>query len=291
MILHTEPSTRQAPQATGLADSDPALRVGIIGYGAIGREVARAIAEGQAGRAKLVCVLVRSPQKVEPDAAERLGCSFTTDAADFLDQQMDLVVEAAGHDAVRAYAEMVLRANKDFMPVAVGAFADGNLWERVGRLAHERGRRVYIPSAGIGGLDAIGAAALAELSDVTHFIRKPPSGLLPPDEADQVMRSGQPRELFSGSAREAAPRFPENVNVAAAVSLAGAGLDRTLVRVIADPAVTRNTHEVVARGYFGEVRILMQNIPSEANPKTGRIVALGLVKAIRNLTAPVVVGV
>lgn len=268
-----------------------ALAIGLIGFGAIGRQVAEAIVDGRAGRARLASVLVRSPDKVEPGLAERLGCAFTADAANFLDQRLDLVVEAAGHDALRSYAEAVLRADKDFMPVAVGAFADGDLWERVSRLAHERNRRVYIPSAGIGGLDAIGAAALGELSEVTHFVRKPPAGLLPPDEAEAVQRSGQPRELFAGPAREAAPRFPENVNVAAAVSLAGIGLDRTFVRVVADPSVTRNTHEVVAKGYFGEVRILMQNIPSDANPKTGRIVALGIIKAIRNLTAPVVVGV
>jgi aspartate dehydrogenase len=266
------------------------VQVGIIGFGAIGREVAQAIVDGRAGRAKLVSILVRSPEKVEPGTAQELGCTFTTDAAEFLDHEMDLVVEAAGHDALRAYAEHVLRANKDLLTVAVGAFASGDLWERVTRLAHERERRIFIPSAGIGGLDAIGSAALAELTEVTHFVRKPPSGLLSSDEAAEVMRSGQPRELFAGPAREAAPRFPENVNVAAAVSLAGAGLDRTFVRVVADPTVSRNVHEVVAKGYFGEVRILMQNIPSDANPKTGRIVSLGVIKAIRNMTAPVVVG-
>lgn len=267
------------------------LRVGLIGFGAIGREVATAIVEGRAGHAKLVSVLVRSPEKLERDLADRLGCHFSSDAANFLDTQLDLVVEAAGHEALRSYAEDVLRADKDLLLVAVGALADAGFWERVSRLAHERGRRVYIPSAGIAGLDAIGSAALAELEEVTHSIRKPPSGLLPPAEAAAVQASGQPEVLFSGTAREAAPRFPENVNVAAAVSLAGLGLDRTLVRVVADPSVTRNTHEVIARGYFGEVRIIMQNIPTEANPKTGRIVALGVIKAIRNLTAPVVVGV
>ena len=266
------------------------ITIGLIGFGAIGREVAAAVVEGRAGRAKLGGILIRSPHKVEPGTAEQLGCRFFTDAANFLDTEMDLVIEAAGHDAVRAYAESVLRADKDLMVVAIGAFADAGLWERVSRLAHDRGRRVYLPSAGIAGLDAIGSAALAELTEVTHFIRKPPGGLLPPEEAAEVERSGQPRELFNGPAREAAPRFPENVNVAAAVSLAGIGLDRTFVRVVADPSVTKNTHEVVAKGWFGELRILMQNTPSP-NPKTGRIVALSLVKAIRNLTAPIVVGV
>jgi aspartate dehydrogenase len=266
------------------------ITIGLIGFGAIGRAVAEAVVDGRAGRARLGAVLVRSPQKVEPGADERFGCRFFADAANFLDTRLDLVVEAAGHDAVRAYAEPILRADKDLMVVAIGAFADADLWERVTRLAHDRGRRLYLPSAGIAGLDAISSAALADLDEVTHFIRKPPAGLLPPDEAEHVIQSGQPRELFAGPAREAAPRFPENVNVAAAVSLAGIGLDRTFVRVVADPSVSKNTHEVVAKGWFGELRILMQNIPSP-NPKTGRIVALSMVKAIRNLTAPVVVGV
>ena len=124
------------------------IRVGLIGFGAIGREVAEAIHDGRAGRAELVSVLVRSPEKIEPGCARRLGCRFTTDAADFLDSAMDLVVEAAGHDALRSYAEAVLRADKDLMVAAVGAFADDGLWERVSRLAHDRGRRVYIPSSG-----------------------------------------------------------------------------------------------------------------------------------------------
>lgn len=266
------------------------IRIGVIGFGAIGREVAEAIVAGRAGRARLVSVLVRSPEKIAPDLAERLGCRFTVDAAEFLDSELDLVLEAAGHDALRAYAEPVLRAGKDLMLVAVGAFADSSLWERVCRLAHDHNRRVYVVSGAIAGLDGISSASLGELSEVTHFIRKPPGALLPPDEAEEVQRSGQPRELFSGTAREAAPLFPENVNVAAAVSLAGAGLDRTLVRVVADPSVTRNTHEVVAKGYFGELRVLIQNIPTEGSPRTGRLTAMSVIKSLRNLTAPVVVG-
>jgi aspartate dehydrogenase len=267
------------------------IKVGLIGFGAIGREVAEAIVEGRAGRAQLASILVRSPEKIQPGLADRLGCRFTTDAADFLDTQLDLVIEAAGHDALKAHAEAVLRANKDLMVVAVGAFADDGLWQRVNRLAHERGRRVYLVSGAIAGLDAISSASLGELTEVTHSIRKPPHGLLPETEAEQVRLSGQPKELFAGTAREAAPRFPENVNVAAAVSLAGAGLDRTMVRVVADPSVTRNTHEIVAKGSFGELRVRMQNIPTEANPKTGRLTAMSIVKAVRNLTAPVVVGI
>jgi aspartate dehydrogenase len=96
---------------------------------------------------------------------------------------------------------------------------------------------------------------------VTHVVRKPPRGLLAPDEAAASSAAGQPRELYSGPAREAALRFPENVNVAAAISLAGLGLDKTTVRVVADPTVERNTHEIEARGEFGDLRIVLRNIP------------------------------
>ena len=267
------------------------VRVGIIGFGAIGRELADAIAAERAGRARLVAVLVRSPGKVEPERAARLGCRFTSDPAAFLAEPMDLVVEAAGHEAVRRYGADTLRAGKDLMLVAVGALADRDLFDQLAGLAAEHGRRLYISTGAIAGLDAISAAATGDLAEVTHFIRKAPRSILAADEAEAVQRSGTPRELFVGTAREAAPRFPENVNVAAAVSLAGIGLDRTQVRVVADPAVSRNTHEVVARGDFGELRVLLQNVPTEANPKTGKLTAMSLIKAIRNLTAAVVVGV
>lgn len=267
------------------------VRVGLIGFGTIGQGVAELIREGKAGQTELVSVLVRSPERVPDGAAEQYGCRFTDDAADFLAVELDVVVEAAGHEAVRAYAEHVLRSNKDLMVAAIGAFAEPGLWERVCRTAHEHGRRVYLPSGAIAGLDAVSSAALGELEEVTHAIRKPPGGLLPPDEAAEVERSGEPRELFAGSAREAAPRYPENVNVAAALSLAGIGLDRTRVRVVADPSVTKNTHDIRVRGDFGELRIVMQNVPSETNPRTGRIVARSMAKALRNLTASVVVGI
>ena len=236
-------------------------------------------------------MLVRRPQRLGRDADTRLECLVTNDAADFLATAMDLVVEAAGHEALKAHAEDVLRQGKDLLLISIGAFADHGFWERVERAAHDYGGRVYLASGAIAGLDGIAAGAVGGLESVTHSIRKPPRNLLPADEAEAVERSGEPRELYSGPAREAAIRFPENVNVAAAVSLAGLGLDRTTVRVVADPGVGRNTHEVETRGAFGQLHVLLQNVSSEENPKTGRLTAMSMVKALRNLTSPVVVGV
>ena len=265
------------------------LRVGLIGYGSIGRKLGEAVLRGEAGRCELAAVLVRRPGKVT-GGEQPPPCPVTSDAADFLATAMDLVIEAAGHDALKSYAEDVLRQGKDLLVISVGAFADAGFQQRVERAAHDYGGRLYLATGAIAGLDAIAAAAVGGLESVIHSVRKPPRGLLPPGEAAEAERSGEARELYNGPARQAAIQFPENVNVAAAVSLAGLGLDRTTVRVVADPGVTRNTHEIEARGEFGELRVLLQNVPSE-NPKTGRLTAMSVIKALRNLTAPIVVGV
>jgi aspartate dehydrogenase len=266
------------------------LRVGLIGYGAIGRRLAEAIVEGQAGRCELGAVLVRRPERISPEVVSRIGCLVTGDAADFLATRLDLVVEVAGHDALKAYGEDILRQGKDLLLISVGALADPHFEQRLRRAAHDYGRRVYLATGAIAGLDAIAAGAVGGLTSVTHSVRKPPAGLLPADEVEQAQASQAPRVLYEGPAREAALRFPENVNVAAAISLAGLGLDRTIVRVVADPTVVRNTHEIEARGEFGELRIVLQNIPTE-NPKTGRLTAMSMIKALRSLTAEVVVGI
>jgi aspartate dehydrogenase len=275
--------------SAGSQKKRPTLRVGLIGYGAIGRRLAEAIIGGEAGRAELAAVLVRRPERVTDEMTARLGCRMTTDAADFLATSMDIVVEVAGHDALKAYAEDVLRQGKDLLLISVGALADPHFEQRLYRAAHDYGQRVYLATGAIAGLDAIAAGAVGGLHSVTHSVRKPPAGLLPPDEIEAAVAAGVPRILYEGPAREAALRFPENVNVAAAVSLAGLGLDRTTVRVVADPTVLRNTHEIEVRGEFGELRVILQNVPTE-NPKTGRLTAMSMIKALRNLTADVVVG-
>ena len=177
----------------------------------------------------------------------------------------------------------------EVLALSVGALADAALYETVKAAAERGGSRIRVPSGAIAALDAISAAAVGHLERVTHTVRKPPGALLPPAEAAEVIASGQPRELFAGSGREAALRFPANVNVVAAVSLAGLGLDRTEARVVADPGVTYNTHDVRVEGAFGRLSITIENTPSE-NPKTGRIVSLSLVRALRAYGEPIIVG-
>src|SRR5262249_57742614 len=136
----------------------------------------------------------------------------------------------------------VLRAGIDLLMVSVGALADPSVERAILASACAGGGRAIVVSGAIGGLDALAAAAVGGLTSVTHITRKPARALLSPDEAAILT---EPRELFCGTAREGALRFPESINVAAAVSLAGIGLDRTEVRVLADPTIERNHHQVI----------------------------------------------
>lgn len=263
------------------------LQVGLIGYGAIGRPLAAGIAAGAAGSVRLAAVLVRDPTRHEPPPGDAL---LTAEPAAFLARPLDLVVEAAGHAALRAHGEAVLAAGCDLLVVSAGAFADDALLERLLAAARRTGRQILVPSGAIGGLDVLGAAAVGGLDEVTITTRKPPAAWRGTPAEATALAARAPVLLYDGPAREGVRRFPQNVNVAAAVALAGIGLDATRMRVYADPTVTHNTHEVRARGAFGEVALTLRNVPTAENPKTGRIVAMSVLKAVRDRRAALVVG-
>ena len=264
-----------------------ALRVGLLGLGAIGRRVATLIQAGAAGDCALVAVLVRDVGR-HAEVRSTLGEALLThDAAAFFATCPAVVVEAAGHAALRQYGQQVLEAGADLLLLSVGALAEAPFATRLQEAAVRAGRQILVPSGGIAGLDAIGAAALGRLDEVVHTVRKPPRAFST-EQLGGAVPSGE-RCLYDGPAAQGVVRFPENVNVAAAVSLAGLGLERTRLVVIADPAVERNTHLVQVRGDFGQLQLQMENTPTE-NPKTGRIVALSVANALRHRTAPLVIG-
>jgi len=280
-------ATATAPVLGIAGERRDGVRVGVIGFGAIGRPLVEAVARGEAGDARVVAVLVRDPTRYAAMSGDAL---LTADQASFLAQASDLVVEAGGHDAVRQHGEAVLASGRDLMVVSVGAFADEELLARLQAAARAAGRQILVPSGAIAGLDAIGAAAVGELDEVTITSRKPPEAWRGTPAEAEALGATEPRLLYEGSARAGVRLFPQNVNVAAAVSLAGIGLERTTMRVYADPHITHNTHEVRARGAFGELQLVLRNVPSPDNPKTGRITAMSVLKALRNRGAPLVVG-
>ncbi|MCS6805199.1 MAG: aspartate dehydrogenase [Acidobacteriota bacterium] len=267
------------------------MNIGLIGFGTIGRAIAQAIHAGRAGQVELGCVLVRDLNKISSMDVGLVAGRITTSADQFFAASLDVIIEAAGHAAVRQYAERTLRSGRDFLMVSVGAFVDDELLSCVKRAAAQSGRRLMIPSGALGGLDAISSAAIGALKEVTLVVRKPPVAWKGTQAEEAALRAAiEPVCFFEGTAREAAASYPQNVNVAAALSLAGVGLDQTRVRIYADPAVEHNTFELQARGDFGEIKLELKNRPYPGNPKTGHLVVMSLIKAIRRLQDSVVVG-
>jgi aspartate dehydrogenase len=263
-------------------------RVALIGFGAIGQSVARLIAQNEKKGLRLVSVLKRDLRHV-PLAGE-LGPIFTDRWTDLASARPDVVVEAAGVEAARSYANRALSQGMDLVISTVGALVDDDFLEQLKRTASEHDRRILLPPGAVGGLDALGAASLVGLRSVIHTVRKPPRALLDPERAAEVQSGGEQVQLFEGSARASVAEFPDNTNATIAVSLAGVGVDQTMVRVIADPRVSRNTHEIVARGAFGELTVTVENEPSSSNPKTSQLAAWSIMRLLLQRVSPLAVG-
>ena len=251
------------------------MHIGLIGFGSIGRDIHARLAND---RAFSFSVLRRSALV---DVPKNLMQVTSLDA--LLKGAPDIVVECAGHDAVRAYAANVLRAGKPLLMASLGALADATLEAEINSAAQTPGARLILPSGAIGGLDILRAVAADAGVDVQYQGIKPP-----------VAWKGSPAEtlvdldtittavpFFTGTGREVAIRFPKNANVVAALALSGAGFDQLQATLIADPSAAGNTHwyRVTSRHCTYEMRI--ESAPSTGNARTSQTTALSIVDEIR----------
>ena len=265
-------------------------RLGVAGLGAIGLAVARRVDGGAVPGLNLAAVSARDESKARKSVAgfrsppAVLGLAALADAA-------DVIVECLPSKHFAEIAEPAIALDRIFMPLSVGALLNHmSLVER----ARQTGARIVVPTGALLGLDAVRAASEGTIHAVTLETRKPPAGLagapLLVERGISVEGLKEPLLVFEGSAREAIAGFPANVNVAVALSLAGIGPDRTRVQIWADPAVTRNTHKVIVKSDSSDLTMMIENIPSPENPRTGAITALSVLAALRRLTAPLVLG-
>lgn len=272
-------------------------RVAIVGCGAIGSIITKSIDSGGAGKTTLRIVFDIDESRAEELAANlKSSPKITDEIEDILrDDDIDLVVEAASQEAVSEYALDVLDSGKDLLVLSIGAFSDKDLFERVRERAEERSRKVYLPSGAIFGLDGIQAAGIAGLEEATITTRKPPETLSKTkfvrEKKIDLSDLEEPEVIYEGPASEAVKAFPESLNVAASLSIAGAGFKRTRVEIIADPSLDQNVHEIKVRGEAGELTATAHNFPSPENPKTSYLAALSAIRTLRNITEPIQIGV
>lgn len=264
------------------------LKVAVGGFGAIGQKVAARLDEGIPGL-RLAAVSARNVGRAEAVVAG-FRRPVPVVALGELAALADIVVECAPAEVFMQVAEPALHAGRVLVVISVGAFAEH---PGLADLARDSGGRIVVATGALLGLDAVQAAREGEIRSVTMVTRKPPGGLAgaPYLVANNISveRLSAPLKVFEGSARDAVRGFPANVNVAAALGLAGIGLDRTTIEIWADPGVDRNMHTITVDADSASFTLSIANIPSE-NPKTGKITALSIIAALRKLGSPVQIG-
>jgi len=250
------------------------MRLGIIGCGAIGTDVAKA-ADTMNDIEKIYVHDINSA------AAQKL-CSMLKKASiqpveDFL-RDVDVVFEAASQQAVTQYADMVLEAGKDIILMSIGSLFNDALRKKLENTARKHHRKIYLPSGAVCGIDGVLAAGIEKLDSVTLVTTKPPASLGKSVEERTV--------IFKGNARDAVKQFPKNINVAACLSLAGVGFDETKVEIVADPVETRISHKILAHGRFGRLRAEVENMPNPNNPQSSYMASLSAIATLRRVLDP-----
>jgi aspartate dehydrogenase len=258
--------------------------IALLGYGALARDVVAGLLSGQQ---HTVSVFLRpgSPSATKlPNGTTRLSSLAALIAA-----KPDMVVEAAGHDAVQELASPCLEAGIPVLVTSVGALHDASLYAKLVAATNVGKARLVLPSGALGGLDYVRAAGNAPDLALGYTSTKPPAAW-----SAELQRMGHdparlagPVTLFEGNAREAAACYPQNLNVAAALALSGQGFEATHVRIVCNPAAKGNTHAIQAESAFGTLRLEIINTPSATNPKTSWIVSQSVLAAIRQFFSPV----
>lgn len=258
------------------------MNIGLIGGGAIAKFLLEKINIHNLQNMQITSVYIRDEKKYH-DFIQQYDVRLFTDIDQFLQSDIDVVVEAANVEAVQQLLPTVLK-KKDAVIISIGAFVEERFLQKVYTIAESSDQNIYLPSGAIGGLDLLqNAHALDEVSSVALTTRKPAASLTNEDLDDEQV-------VFSGTAASAIEKFPKNINVSIILSLAGIGTDQTEVTIIADPTATKNEHTIDLKGKFGTASLLVTNNPMEDNPNTSYLASLSVLSTLKKLTNRVHIG-
>jgi len=266
------------------------IGVGIIGCGAIGSEIAAACRNRLKAKVDLIAVCDIDMKKAG-SLAGRLGKGVEALTMDELIKKADLVIEAASAAISAGVVERCIKEKKDCMVMSVGGLLDK---EKLLESARDKGISLYIPSGALCGLDGLKAASIGRIDSVTLTTRKPPKGLAgaPYLKAKNIDVAGIDKEtvIFEGTALEAVQGFPQNINVAAVLSLAGIGAEKTRVRIVTSPSYSANIHEVEIAGECGMIKTRAENVPSPNNPKTSYLAIMSAIAVLEGIASGIRIG-
>lgn len=262
--------------------------VGLIGFGAIGRHIISHWPQIEDSN-QLKSVLGRTEQLNEIQSICGTDVLVTNNSEDFLACLPDIVIEAAGHDAARTLGAAILATGRDLYLLSVGVLADKATADKLTKASRDGGGRIFIPAGALAGFDGLMALHASGLRSVKYTSKKPAfawSGT-PGAKMFDLCEIKKETIIFQGSARDAARLYPKNANLAAAVAVAGIGLDATSVTLIADPTLMENVGEIEAEGNLGALFIRVSGEADSSNPKTSAIVGASVISALANQTAAI----
>ncbi len=264
------------------------MRIGVIGGGTIARLVLENVQRGALGAFEVVALLGRPGGAPRGRAlAGEFGLNYVEQRQDLIGARPQAVIQAASHEAVRQHLVALLEAGIGVVVLSAGALIDDALRLAAERAAERSGALLYVPSGGIGGLDVLKTACLAGVEEASIQVAKPPAAWkgIAYVESKGFRLDGlkAPLTLFDGTAREGVPHFPQNVNIAAILSLGGIGADRTRLKVVADPALELNTHTIRVAGRAGRFTLVLENVPAPDNPKTSWLACYSALAALKSL--------
>jgi aspartate dehydrogenase len=264
------------------------MKLILLGGGTIARLVLEHLKGGALADVEVAAVVGRSDASRGAQLARAFGVPFVVGLEAALQKEADVVLEAASHDAVREHLVPMLERGLSVIVLSAGALCDDALRAAAESAAARGGGLLYVPSGGIGGLDALKGACAAGVDAVSIRVAKPPAAWkgIPFVEALGVDLDGlrEAKVLYSGPARQGVPHFPQNVNIAAVLSLAGVGFDRTGLEVVADPGLRFNTHTISVAGRTGRFQVVLENVPSPENPKTAWLACYSALAAVQALS-------
>jgi len=258
------------------------MNIGIIGAGAIAKFLLNEINNDDSSNLRVQRIFVRNKEKYQ--ALEKMfGVTLYTDLDAFLDEGIDIVVEAANIDAVVDLLPHVIK-KKEAVIISIGALADEKFLLEITELADVYQHAVHLPSGAIGGLDLLqNAHAMGSITDVSLTTRKPADSLIDYSVDEPVI-------VYEGTAAEAIKKFPKNINVSIILSLAGLGMDATKVTIIADSHMEKNEHHVEMQGDFGEAAVTITNNPLPENPKTSYLAAMSVLGTLQRIGKSIRIG-
>jgi aspartate dehydrogenase len=269
------------------------LKIGIVGCGAIGSSLAKAVVKDFSKRAKLVALF--DSDRMKSGALSRSvsnASKLKTESLQKLISKSDLVIEASHASASFVIAGKVLAQGKDIIILSIAGIA-GNI-QKLARLAQRQGGRIYIPSGAVAGIDALKAARVGKINKVVLTTRKSPASfkdvLYLKTKKIDLDKIRKDTVLFSGSARKAIRSFPQNINVAGLLSIAGVGEDKTRVQIIASPLIKKNEHEIRIESPAATIVTRTQNLLHPDNPKTSYLAVLSALALLKQILEPVKIG-